>query len=143
MAKVLDTFHFLVVPHKYRGTTEYARVREELVRAAECGELTTYGKLAEIMGLPARGNHMSRETGHLLGEISEDEVQAGRPMLSALVVTVAGKPGSGFINLAKDLGKFSGGTVDEVRFWRQECQAVYQSWRRPAQDAASAERPRE
>jgi hypothetical protein len=79
----------LIVSSKYRGTTDYVRVTTELVRAAEYRGLTTYQDVAVIMGLPLQGIHMGQEIGHLLGEISEDESLAGRPMLSAVVVGVA------------------------------------------------------
>ncbi len=129
--KIVENFYFPVVTEKYRGTTEYSRVRELLVRAAESRGLTTYGEIAVIMGLPTQGNHMSNGTGHLLGEISEEEKKADRPMLSAVVVTVDGTPGSGFFKLAKKLGKFKGEAVDEDSFWRQELEAVYEACKRP------------
>lgn len=71
-----------------------------------------------------------KEVGQMLGEISEDEVHAGRPMLSAVVVGVSGKPGPGFFGLAGDLGRLSDGG-DQQAFWEQERDAVYDAWRRP------------
>jgi len=115
---------------KYRGTTEYVHVLGELVRTAQYRGLTTYQDVAVIMALPMQGNLMGRELGQMLGEIAEDEVLAGRPMLSAVVVGVNGKPGSGFFSLAKDLGKFSE-IDDEQSFWEQERDAAYVAWRRP------------
>jgi len=119
------------VPNRYRGTTDYIRVLAELVHAAEYRGVTTYQDIAVIMGLPLQGSYMGKETGHILGEISEDEVSAGRPMLSAAAVSVTGKAGPGFFALAKDLGRFSGGPEEEESFWRKELQAVYETWRRP------------
>jgi hypothetical protein len=60
----------------------------ELVRAAQYRGITTYQDIAVIMGLPIIGSHMGLETGQILGEISEDEVNVGRPMLSAIAVNV-------------------------------------------------------
>jgi hypothetical protein len=120
-----------IVKNKYRGSTNYIRSLAELVHAAEYRGVTTYQDLAVIMGLPLRGSHMGAETGQILGEISEDEVNAGRPMLSAVAVAVSGKPGPGFFGLAMDLGRFSARPGDEENFWRQELQAVYETWRRP------------
>ena len=74
---------------------------------------------------------MSREIGLVLGEIVEDEVKAGRPMLSAVAVGVSGKPGPGFYALAKDYGKFAGQPHEEESFWHQERDAAYEVWRRP------------
>lgn len=119
-----------VVKDKYRGTTEYFHVLSELVRAAQYGGLTTYQDIAVIMGLPQKGSFMGSETGKILGEIAEDESVAGRPMLSAVVVGVNGKPGPGFFTLAKELGRLSAGQ-DEAAFWQAERQAAYKAWRRP------------
>lgn len=116
-----------IVNSKYRGTPNYVRVLAELVHAAEYRGVTTYQDLALIMGLPLQGSHMAREIGLVLGEISEDEVNAGRPMLSSVAVGVSGKPGSGFYELAKQLGKFSGQPDDEESFWRQERQSAYEA----------------
>lgn len=85
-----------VVMEKYRGTTKYFHVMAELVRAAQYRGVTTYQDIAVIMGLPQKGSHMGREIGQVLGEIAEDEVNSGRPMLSAVAVNVQGKPGPGF-----------------------------------------------
>jgi hypothetical protein len=128
----MQTLDHFPVPNKYRGTTNYIRVLAELVRAAEYQGVTTYQDIAVIMGLPLQGAFMGKETGHILGEISEDEVKAGRPMLSAVAVSVVtGKAGPGFFALAKELGRFGGDTAEEQNFWRQEVQAVYETWKRP------------
>ena len=48
---------------------------------------------------------MAKEVGHLIGEISEDEHDARRPLLSALVVYKGdGAPSFGFYKLARKLG---------------------------------------
>ena len=119
-----------VVKSKYRGTTTYFHVLAELVRAAQHRGLTTYQDIAVIMGLPVRGSHMGSETGQILGEISEDEVVAGRPMLSAVAVSVEGKAGPGFFGLARELGRMPG-TESETDFWERERQAAYAAWKRP------------
>jgi hypothetical protein len=119
-----------IVKDKYRRTTTYARVLAELVRAAEYRGVTTYQDIAVIMGLPLKGSHMAAEVGHILGEVSEDEVRAGRPMLSAVVVNIGGKPGPGFFALAKDLERIPSGE-DAGDVWNRELEAAYKAWRRP------------
>ncbi len=121
------------VKSKYRGTTKYVHVLAELVRAAQYRGITTYQDIAVIMGLPIRGAYMGTETGQILGEISEDEVCAGRPMLSAVAVNVNGKAGPGFYALAKELGRMSNGEGD-AEFWEREVKAVYDAWRRPLRE---------
>jgi len=115
---------------KYHGTTAYVHVLAELVRAAEYRGVTTYQDIAVIMGLPTWGSHMGSETGRVLGDVSSDEVAAGRPMLSAVVVDVKGHVGPGFFTLAKQLGRLADGD-DEQAFLAAEREAVYAAWRRP------------
>ena len=118
-------------PTKYRGSTEYLLVYGELIKAARYRGLTTYQAVAEIMGLPLRGNYMGKEVGHMLGEISQDELDHGRPMLSALAVGVSGLPGSGFFSLARELGKLQERSKEaQRRFWEEEKAAVYKAWKR-------------
>lgn len=115
---------------KYRGTTTYIHVLAELVRAAQYRGVTTYQDIAVIMGLPQKGAYMGVETGRVLGEISEDEVKSGRPMLSAVAVGVSGQPGPGFFKLAQQLGVMKS-NEDDRSFWERQCEAVYQAWKRP------------
>lgn len=115
----------------YGGSKEYLLVYCELIRAARYRETTTYQAVAEIMGLPLSGAYMGREIGRILGEISEDEVQQGRPMLSALVVGVVGRPSPGFFGLAKRLGRLREDSKEaEQQFWEEEKTAVYETWKR-------------
>jgi len=63
----------------------------------------------------------------LLGEISSEESQAGRGMLTALVVHKTGdmQPGPGFFDLAKQLGH---DTSDIVKFWIDEVKHIFKVW---------------
>ena len=119
-----------VVSDKYRGTTKYFHVLAELVRTAQYRGLTTYQDIALLMDLPQSGSHMGKEIGSILGEISEDEVRAGRPMLSSVAIGVNGKAGSGLFGLARDLGRLDQ-NKDESAFWKEELLAAYSAWRRP------------
>lgn len=121
------------VKDKYRGTTKYFHVMAELVRAAQYRGLTTYQDIAMIMGLPLTGAYMGAETGQILGEIAEDEVLAGRPMLSAVAVGVSGKPGPGFYSLAKLLNLLEQ-EADGTEFWQAQREAAYVAWRRPLRE---------
>jgi hypothetical protein len=114
----------------YRGTATYLRVYGELVRAAEYHGLTTYQDLAVVMGLPLQGNLMGREIGQILGEIVDDELGVGRPMLSAVVVGVNGRPGGGFFEYGRQNGRFTEGQSEDA-FWATERQAAYAAWKRP------------
>jgi hypothetical protein len=115
---------------KYRGTTVYIHVLAELVRAAQYRGVTTYQDIAVIMGLPLTGSHMGKETGQVLGEIAEDEVKAGRPMLSAVVVGVSERPGPGFYALAHEISRATS-AEENIDFWKRELHLVYAAWKRP------------
>jgi hypothetical protein len=121
----------VVVNDKYRGTLAYFRVHDELRRAAEYQGLTTYQDIASLMGLPLTGNLMGREVGQILGEISEDEVVRGRPMLSALAVNTEGKPGAGFLPFAQQLGPARPDEAVESVLDRERKEA-YRMWSRRA-----------
>lgn len=120
-----------VVPDRFRGKKEYLIAISELISAARYGGTTTYQEIARIAGLPLRGAYMGNEVGHLVGEISEDEVARERPMLSAVVVDVKGKIGPGFFTLAKELGKLTDDSEEGKRKFReQELKACHDTWRR-------------
>ena len=117
---------------KYRGTNKYIDVLTRLVHAARYGVLLNYQDVAALIGVSSRGKAMANEIGHVCREISEDEVNAGRPMLSALVVGKKGMPTKEFFCCAKNLGRFPV-HLDEKEFWEKERNAVYATWRQPRQ----------
>ena len=114
---------------KYRGTKEFLLVYANLISAAQKRDMVYYNEVASILGIHQPGHHMAREVGQVLGEISEDEHRAGRPMLSAVAIATKGPPGEGFFSLANRLGKYSGSTLDdELSFWEHERDEVYRVW---------------
>lgn len=123
-----------VIKNKYRGTPAYFIAFAELITAARFQGVVHYQQIAHLTGLPESGNYMGHELGQLLGEISEDEVLNGRPMLSALAVSVVtGKPGDNFYDYARALGRLKlKGKAEELAFWEKECKAVYETWKVPA-----------
>jgi hypothetical protein len=121
--------HVTQTTRKYRGQKIYHFVYHELIMAARYRGFVSYQEIAKMMGLPSRGSYMGKELGIILGEISEDEISNGRPMLSALAVSVNGEPGDGFYSWAKDLGRFDDASEDRRQFWEREKQAVYEAWK--------------
>ena len=113
---------------KYYQSKEFYIAYSVLINAAQHHGLATYQEIALATGLPTIGNNMASEIGQLIGAVSENEVQQGRPMLSALAVGVSGKPGEGFTELAKKINHFQEG-MDGEDFWEKECQAVYEEWK--------------
>jgi hypothetical protein len=112
---------------RYRGKKEYGLIYAELITAAKYRGTVTYQVIAQIMGLLLSGNQMSREVGCVLGEISVDELTNGHPMLSAIAISVNRKPGQGFYEWTRKLGRLT--TEDEGPFWESECKKVYETWK--------------
>jgi hypothetical protein len=103
-------------------------IYERLKSTARAGKTTNYGALAPLAGLNMGQAADRRAMGQILEEISVSENQAGRPMLSAVVVRAdSGDPGSGFYSLARRIGKFPGG--DARQFHAEELQRVHTFWK--------------
>lgn len=114
---------------KYKGTTAFHLVYAELINAARYRGLTTYQEIARIGGLPTQGQAMASATGLILGDIVEQELAEGRPMLSAVCVSVSGKPSDGFFNFALQLGRLKSDTkLEREAFWKAEKEAIYAAW---------------
>jgi hypothetical protein len=65
----------------------------------------------------------------VLAEIAAGEHAAGRPLLTALVVTGKSIPGNIFFASARDLGLLSStDPAEEMRFWMAEEARVYDTW---------------
>lgn len=120
----------IIVDEKYRGKKEFYEVYCKLIETAKQEAIICYGKdIATIMNLPTQGEHMAREVGQILGEISECEHNNKRPLLSSVVVREDTKsPGEGFFKLARQLGKLEP-NQDKATFWQNELQDVYNTWR--------------
>ena len=121
-----------VVSSKYRGTKEYFLVHRALVNAAQYRGTVGYIEVARVLKIRQAGHHMASQVGQILGEISEDEVQSGRPMLSALGVGTSGLPGDGFFHLAKTLGLLDDDSAQgREQFWSATRKSLYELWREP------------
>jgi hypothetical protein len=66
----------------------------------------------------------------ILNEIVDDELDAGRPMLSAVVVGTNGRPGAGLFSSARQTGRLADGQAED-EFLLAEREAVYEVWMRP------------
>jgi molybdopterin synthase catalytic subunit len=68
---------------------------------------------------------------HMLGELSTEETQAGRGMITALVVHKTGdmQPGPGFFELA---GKLGHDPSDMLAFWISQVKKVHAYWEKDA-----------
>lgn len=99
---------------------------------------TTYGVIADRIGLDMSSPYDRKRIGAILGELSEAEHCEGRPLISALVVSSDTMiPGSGFFELARRLGV--PGTEDRDAFHLQELRRVHDYW--SGQEPASSGQP--
>lgn len=95
---------------------ERAKVREMIPYSELTKQITTIHIEPESYALAA-----------MLGEISGEEDAVGRGMLSVIVVHKSGdkKPGSGFFEFAKELGR---DTSDRDKCWVDELNKVHAYW---------------
>lgn len=115
---------------KWMNTKEYFIAYSIMITAAQHHGFATYQEIAQANAWPLVGNYMSKLVGGVIGLISKNELEQGRPMMSAIVVGVSGKPGEGFFNWARELGVLAEGQ-DEVAFWKNESEKVYEDWKKP------------
>lgn len=103
-------------------------VYERLVRAARGGELVFYGELAKMLGIDMDNPHFGAQVGKVLDRINEDETAAGRPMISAIVVSRDTMlPGTGFFKLGQELRQTNPGE-DEIGFAVRQIKRVHHYW---------------
>jgi hypothetical protein len=105
-----------------------AQAKKKMIEIARRRSAIAYSEL--VTAIEAISFQPDEKPFHnLLGQISIEEEQAGRGMLSVLVVHKGGdfRPGPGFFELAQELGR---DTHDRDRFWAQELQRVYDAWPR-------------
>lgn len=113
-------------------TEEHKRIREVLIKVAKRKSIINYTDLLKQskvnldMSVPFdRG-----QLGHLLGEISWNEVKQGRPMLSSVALHAGDfKQGQGFFDLAKELYSITFNNEDEqVKFGMEEMNKTHKFW---------------
>ena len=100
-----------------------AEARQAMIAVAARRRVIAYSDLvAEIRSLDLEPQ--DDRLAHMLGEISTAEHEAGRGMLTVVVVHKHGDqmPGSGFFQLARSLGH---DTKDRETFWIGELEKVY------------------
>lgn len=113
---------------EWKNTKEYFITYSILINAAKHAGFATYQEIAQACGLPTAGSYMSSVVGSILGEISKNELEHGRPFLSSIAVGVSGKPGPGYFPWAKQLGIVKE-DQDEETFFTQECKKIYEEWK--------------
>ena len=109
-------------------------IYEKLITVARSQDLISYDDLNKQLnlGLDFTMPPDRDLIGQWLDEISENEVKAGRYMLSALVGHKEGEgvsdPGKGFSEYTKALGVYRGS--DDLGFWAREVKWLHEYWSR-------------
>lgn len=99
-----------------------------LIKTAKDRKLIFYSEVGEYVNLSMKNPHHRTKLGDILCNISTDEHDSGRPLLSALVVHKKDKkPGGRFFDLAKELGKQKR-DEDEDSFYADELKSVFDKW---------------
>jgi hypothetical protein len=107
----------------------YPVIYDRLVTAARKRSRVFHSEVRGLLeGLP--GDPLNRPSvDEVLAQIAGDEHHAGRPLLTALVVTGKSIPGNIFFASARDLGLLSStDPAEEMRFWMNEEARVYDAW---------------
>lgn len=100
--------------------------REAMIRVARRGRTMSYSDLVHQIESCTLEPHDTR-LAHMLGEISTAEDEAGRGLLTVVVVHKSGdmRPGPGFFELAQHRGR---DITNKDRCWVEESRKVYKAW---------------
>jgi hypothetical protein len=105
-----------------------AEARQAMIARARMRRTIYYSELVMEISSVQFEAHDTR-LNHLLGEISTEEDEKGRGMLTVVVVHKSGErsgyPGAGFFELAAELGR---NVSDELKCWSVELDRVFSEW---------------
>ena len=117
-----------MIPGPDARSQQGAALRDHLITVAREARTVTYFEAAGAVGHRLHTPEARASFATLLRDISTREHQAGRPLLSALVVLQGNRrPGQGFFDLAAELGLLGDKSPDE--FHRDEVDRVHAYWK--------------
>ena len=119
-----ENFNHGFSEHDWNAAKEEAR--QAMIAVARHGDVISYSDLVRKITRCSLEPTDPR-LAHMLGEISSEEDEGGRGLLTAVVVHKGGdeRPGPGFFELARSLGYE---IADRDRFWIQELRKVRDAW---------------
>jgi hypothetical protein len=101
-------------------------VYRKLIEVAKSKITVQFSELAAVADMPLDGDGDAVALGHVLDEIAEQEIAAGRPLLPVLVVHgTRNMPGAGFFKFAK---KKKLQKCDDLTFFATEMARVHAYW---------------
>jgi hypothetical protein len=104
-----------------------ARIRKELRCVAKNRATISYKALGELIRPDLPTLQFARAASPILDGINAEEVDVGRPLLSAVVVRQdSGIPGAGFFKSAREMCSRDDATDQE--FWQAEIGRVHDYW---------------
>ena len=113
-------------------TEDHLRIKDVLIKVAKRKSMINYTDLLKQSGvhLDMSNPHDRGVLGNLLGDISWNEVQEGRPMLSSVALHAGDfKQGGGFFDLAEELYSISLPSADaELKFGMDEMNKTHEFW---------------
>ena len=105
--------------------TAKKEARAAMIAVAQVEEVITYSDLAYRKIKSCTLEPHDPRLARMIGDISTEEDEAGRGMLSAVVVNKRDRrPGPGFFTLARSLGRDAD---DELTCWSEELHKVYKA----------------
>jgi len=112
-------------------TSAYRIVYDRLVKAARERSRVFHSEVRGLLESLTGDPLLRPEVDEVLAQIAGDEHRAGRPLLTALVVTGKSIPGNIFFSSARDLGLLkTTDPAEEMRFWMAEEARVWDTWTR-------------
>jgi hypothetical protein len=128
------TFECLTAKSTRATSSHHDRLAEQLrtcfQNMAAAGQTITYGGLARLLELSPPNTIRQITVG--LERLMEEDAEAGRPFIAALVVSKArgGLPAMGFFDCARRLGRFAGDPngVEARSFHAAELNAALKFW---------------
>ncbi|MHB2026268.1 MAG: hypothetical protein ACYCPQ_06475 [Elusimicrobiota bacterium] len=106
-------------------------IRNDLIVVAQARRMISYGELGRRYGFFIEPNQFeNQELYRVLGEISTDEHQNNRPLLSVVAVRAdTNVPGTGFFTLAQNLGFVVRlNDEDKLHFTAEEMKRAHDFW---------------
>lgn len=100
---------------------------DKLRATARARTVTHYSDVAPLLGIDIGDEYFGVRVGHVLDAVNRQEFDAGRPLLSAVVVSKdTSRPGTGYYGCAKALRRYSDKSDEEA--WYRELQRVHDYW---------------
>jgi len=104
------------------------QIREMLIQVARQNNTISYSEVGEAVELDMANPGERSKLANTLDQINREEHELGRPLLSAVVVQKeSGHPGTGFFELARELGKQKPDEDNQI-FFTNELKRIFDVW---------------